>query len=425
MTKFLLLVSATSSIFIVRLIASVILIGVQWVVLRAFLRILRSMGFSEKREKRAVRLVAALFALINAPLLWFVIETFVSPRSFLLYAPPPGYEKIVRPFAYLFFIWMIGSFFFAAAAPIAMSVYAAVQFFRRKKSSGSESYTLVPVDLSRRRFMQVMLLAAASMPFAMSAYGAVAARSRKVVERVVIPIEGLPEPLDGFTIVQMSDIHAGFFMKEATMREYVEIANALEPDIVALTGDFVATDENQVGPFMRAMAGLRARRGVYGCLGNHDMFTGSEEALESQFRAAGFKLLRSMSERIEVNGALLNIVGVDFIGGSSRDLTLEQALRGIPLDGTTILLLHAPYAFPHAATKGIHLTLSGHTHGGQIALTLGDLILTPARLSTVFLAGLYKIGRSHLYVNRGLGTTGPPIRIGAPPEITHLTLKAV
>jgi predicted MPP superfamily phosphohydrolase len=424
MTKFLLLVSATSSIFIVRVIASAIFVGVQWVVLRAFLRILRSVGLGEQREKLAVGSAVGLFALVNAPLLWFVIETFVSPRSFLLYAPPPGHERIVRPFAYLFFIWMTGSFFFAAAAPIAMSVYAAAQFFRRKRSS-DKSYTLAPVDLSRRRFMRVLLLAAASMPFAMSAYGAVAARSRKVVERVVIPIAGLPEPLDGFTIVQISDIHAGFFMKEAAMREYVEIANALEPDVVALTGDFVATNESQVGPFMRAMAGLRARRGVLGCLGNHDMFTGSEEELERQFAAAGFKLLRSASERIEVNGALLNVIGVDFIGGGSRDLTLEQALRGIPLDGTTVLLLHAPYAFPNAAAKGIHLTLSGHTHGGQIALTLGDMILTPARLSTVFLAGLYKIGQSHLYVNRGLGTTGPPIRLGAPPEITHLTLKAV
>jgi len=123
-----------------------------------------------------------------------------------------------------------------------------------------------------------------------------------------------------------------------------------------------------------------------------------------------------------VNGAALNIIGVDFIG--LRD-SLDKALDGIPLAGTTVLLLHAPYTFPQAAAKGIHLTLSGHTHGGQIALTLGDLILTPARFSTVFLAGLYKIGDSHLYVNRGLGTTGPPIRIGAPPEITHLTLKAV
>lgn len=425
MTKFLLLVSATSSIFIVRVIASMIFVAVQWVVLRAFLRILRSMGFSERKEKLAVGIALALFALVNAPLLWFIIETFVSPRSVLLYAPPPGYESIVRPFAYLFFIWMIGSFFFAAAAPIVMSIYATVQFFRRRKSASDEGYTLAPVDLSRRRFMQLMLLAAASMPFAISAYGAVAARSRKVVERVVIPIKGLPPPLDGFTIVQMSDIHAGFFMKESTMREYVEIANGLEPDIVALTGDFVATDRNDVEPFMRAMTGLRTRRGVFGCLGNHDMFTGSEEEFESQFRAAGFKLLRSENELLDVNGATLNIIGVDFISGRSYDLTLDQALHGIRLDGTTVLLLHAPYTFPQVASKGIHLTLSGHTHGGQIALRFGDLILTPARLSTVFLAGLYKIGESHLYVNRGLGTTGPPIRIGAPPEITHLTLKAV
>ena len=422
MTELLLLVSATSSIFIVRAIASAVFVAVQWVVLRAFLRIMRSMGFDERREKTAIVITLTLFALINLPLVWFIVETVIRPRSFLLYAPPPGYERIVRPFAYLFFVWTIGSLFFAAAAPIAMTAYAAVQFFRRKRGASDDGYTLAPVDLSRRRFVQMMLLAAASMPFAMSAYGAVAARSRKVVERIVIPIKGLPPPLDGFTIVQLSDIHAGFFMQEAAMREYVEIANALEPDIVALTGDFVATDRREAAPFMRAMSGLRAKRGVYGCLGNHDMFTNSEDEFERRFPAAGFKLLRSANEMIDVNGATLNIVGVDYIGSSG---SLDAELRDIRLDGTTVLLLHAPYTFPQAAAKGIHLTLSGHTHGGQIALTLGDLILTPARLSTVFLAGLYKIGDSHLYVNRGLGTTGPPIRIGAPPEITHLTLKAV
>src|SRR5207237_175644 len=162
---------------------------------------------------------------------------------------------------------------------------------------------------------------------------------------------------DGLTIVQMSDIHAGFFMKESAMRESVEIANTLAPDIVALTGDFVATNQSQVEPFMRAMAGLRAKRGVFGCLGNHDMFTGSEEELERQFRAAGFKLLRSTSELIDVDGATLNLIGVDYIGGGGRDRTLDQALRGIPLEGTTLLLLHAPYTFPQVAAKGIHLTL--------------------------------------------------------------------
>src|SRR5437762_3249753 len=103
MTNLLLLVSATSSIFIVRVIASIIFVTVQWVVLRAFLRILRSLGFSESREKLAVGIAVGLFALINLPLLWFIIETVVSPRALLLYAPPPGYEKVVRPFAYLFF----------------------------------------------------------------------------------------------------------------------------------------------------------------------------------------------------------------------------------------------------------------------------------------------------------------------------------
>jgi predicted MPP superfamily phosphohydrolase len=424
MTKLLLLVSATSSIFIVRVMATVIFVALQWVVLRAFLRILRSMGLAERREKLAVAVAVALFALINAPLVWFIAETFISPRSFLLYEPPAGYEKLVRPFAYLFFIWTIGSFFFVAAAPIVMMAYAGVQFFRRQQRDLDTPDTTAPVDLSRRRFLHMLLLAAASMPFALSAYGAVAARSRRVVERVIVAIKGLPPALDGFTILQMSDIHAGFFMRESAMREYVEIANQLEPDIVALTGDFVATDESQVEPFMRAMTGLRARRGVFGCLGNHDMFTGSEEALEREFRAAGFKLLRSRNELLDVNGATLNIIGVDYIGGG-RERALDQALAGIPLQGTTVLLLHAPYTFPQVAAKGIHLTLSGHTHGGQIALRLGDMILTPARLSTVFLAGLYKIGESQLYVNRGLGTTGPPIRIGAPPEITHLTLKAI
>jgi predicted MPP superfamily phosphohydrolase len=422
MTELLLLVSAAFSIVIARVIVSVVFALVQWVVLRAFLRILHSLALGERREKAAATIVFVLFAVINLPLVWFVIETFISPRTFLLYTPPPAYERVVRPFAYLFFVWAIGSLLFAAAAPVVMGLYAAAQFFKRKRGAAGDDYTLAPVDLSRRRFMQMMLLAAASMPFAISAYGAVAARSRKVVERVTVPIKGLPPQLDGFTIVQMSDVHAGLFMKESRMREYVEIANSLEPDLVALTGDFVATNRREAAPFMRAMVGLRAKRGIYGCLGNHDMFTNSEPEFERQFGAAGFRLLRSANEIIDVNGAALNIIGVDYIG--LRD-SLDKALDGIPLAGTTVLLLHAPYTFPQAAAKGIHLTLSGHTHGGQIALTLGDLILTPARFSTVFLAGLYKIGDSHLYVNRGLGTTGPPIRIGAPPEITHLTLKAV
>jgi predicted MPP superfamily phosphohydrolase len=269
------------------------------------------------------------------------------------------------------------------------------------------------------------LTAASAMPFAVSAYGAIAARTRKVVERVVVPISGLPPQLDGLTIVQLSDVHAGMFMREPQMAEYARIANGLRPDIIALTGDFVATHSDQVEPFMNAMTPLEARYGVFGCLGNHDIFTRSEEALAKRFAAAGFSLLRNRNEIIDIDGAKLNIIGVDYLFASrSTANTLNHVLSELSLEGTTILLQHAPQLFPQAAKFGIDLTLSGHTHGGQIALTIGEMIIAPARISTMFLAGLFKIDDSHLYVNRGLGTTGPPIRINAPPEITHITLRS-
>jgi len=215
------------------------------------------------------------------------------------------------------------------------------------------------------------------------------------------------------------------FMRASQMTQYAAIANSLKPDIVALTGDFVATHNDQVEPFMNAMSMLEAKYGVFGCLGNHDMFTHSENAIAQRFESSGFKLLRNQNEIVDVDGAKLNIVGVDYLFGSrSSSNMLERVLRDLSLEGTTILLQHAPQLFPQAAKMGIDLTLSGHTHGGQIALTFGDIIIAPARLSTMFLAGLFKIGDSHLYVNRGLGTTGPPIRINAPPEITHITLRS-
>jgi len=204
----------------------------------------------------------------------------------------------------------------------------------------------------------------------------------------------------------------------------VRTANSLNPDLVALTGDFVNTKKSQTGRFMRGIAGLRSKHGVFGCLGNHDMFTEAEDLLSEGFDGAGYKLLRNENRYVEIGGARLNVIGIDFVETHSRRWgTAEQALNGIPLDGTTLLLSHNPETFPAAARLGIRLQLAGHTHGGQIALKLGDVVIAPAKLATPFVAGRYQIGDSHLYVNRGLGTTGPPIRINAPPEITHLTLK--
>ncbi len=408
-----------------RIVFSLLLVAVQLYVLRAMLRIVRSMLLPRNKEKPLITAVLALIVLINLPLVFFIIESVVRPRQLLLYGPPLAYESMIRPFAYTFFVWTLGSLLFAAASPIVMACFAVIQFFRRKRTEPQDDEPTMKVfDLSRRRFLQLALTAVASMPFAVSAYGAVAARTRKVVERVIVPISNLPPQLDGLTIVQLSDIHAGMFMRESQMADFARIASGLKPDIIALTGDFVATTSDQVEPLMRAMSGLEAKHGVFACLGNHDIFTRSEDAIAHQFAAAGFKLLRNKNELIDIDGAKLNMIGVDyFFGTRSTSSALDQVLRAVSLEGTTILLQHAPQLFPQAARFGIDLTLSGHTHGGQIALTFGDVIIAPARFSTMFLAGLFKIGDSHLYVNRGLGTTGPPIRINAPPEITHITLK--
>ena len=404
-----------------RLVVALLLLALQWYVLRAFLRIIRSLDL--KKERVFIIAATSLVVLMNLPLAAFIVESVISPRATLLYSPPLQYESIMRPLAYTFFVWTMGSLFFAAASPIAMGVFAAIQFFRNRRQKGESETTVEVFDLSRRRFLRMALLAVASMPFAVSAYGAVAARSRKVVERVVIPIPGLPPQLDGLTIVQMSDIHSGTFMTEAQMDEHVRLANELEPDIVALTGDFIATNKDQVAPFINAMSKLRAKHGVFGCLGNHDMSGSAAERIAQGFEQHGLKLLRNRNEIIDIDGAKLNVIGVDYIGRRSRLNSLGQAVKDIPLEGTTVLLAHSPNSFEEAARAGIDLTLSGHTHGGQIALTLAGLVLTPAALATMFLAGLFRIGRSHLYVNRGLGTTGPPIRINAPAEITHITLR--
>ena len=418
------LVARTLLLIAARTVLGMLLVAVQLYVFRAMVRIISSMELERRKEKLLTAAAAAFLVIVNLPLAFFVVEGFINPRGLLLYAPPIAYEPVMRPFAYTFFVWTLGSLFFAAASPVAMGVFAGFQFFRRTRNGPEESTTVKVMDISRRRFIQMSLTAVSAMPFAVSAYGAIAARNRNVVERVIIPITGLPAQLDGFTIVQLSDVHSGLFMRESRMAEYARIASALKPDVIALTGDFVATHSDQVEAFLKGMSPLKAKHGVYGCLGNHDIFTRSENAITQGFANAGFKLLRNKNEVIEIDGAKLNIIGVDYLfGGRSSANTLDSVLKAMSLDGTTILLQHAPQLFPQAARFGIDLTLSGHTHGGQIALTIGEMVIAPAALSTMFLAGLFKIGKSHLYVNRGLGTTGPPVRINAPPEITHITLK--
>jgi len=265
-----------------------------------------------------------------------------------------------------------------------------------------------------------------------------------VVERVDlettrqrIRLARLPRAFEGFRIGQISDLHIGPFMSAAEIRRVVGITNALKPDLIVLTGDYVTWDPSTQGAVVGALTGLRAPHGVYGCLGNHELWTRTEDSITALFAAAGIPILRQERVMIAAGGPgsplgseSLNLVGVDYQTHSSRGRRergfVREYLAGIELllqpDTTHILLSHNPNTFDRAAELGIDLSLAGHTHGGQVALEFVHPGISPGRLVTPYVRGWFQKGNAQLYVNRGIGTIGVPIRFDAPPEITEFEL---
>ena len=243
-----------------------------------------------------------------------------------------------------------------------------------------------------------------------------------------IPLRGLPEALRGLRIVQISDLHIGNAMEGTKLERLIEDVNALEPDLIALTGDLFDFDPAVVEAGAKALAALRAPFGVYAVLGNHDVFTGREHVARALANhAPGLRLLRGETVRVPAP-APLYMAGIEDPG---KDWTARGELpelnalgRELPRDGPVILLVHRPEAFMQAAKLGFPLVLAGHTHGGQIALPTRGGHWNPARAVTRFYRGLSHAEehRSILYVNRGLGVAGPRIRFNCPREIATLEL---
>jgi predicted MPP superfamily phosphohydrolase len=251
------------------------------------------------------------------------------------------------------------------------------------------------------------------------------------VERthVRVRVRGLAPQLSGMRIVQISDLHIGNYLEGGRLSRMVERTNALDPDVVALTGDLFDRDPAQVDDGVRRLAQLRARYGVYAVLGNHDHAVGADFVAGSFARfAPNIRLLRDEIAQLP-SGAPLYVAGADDPG---RDWTARGlALPGLealaaerPDDGPVLLLVHRPEVFPQAARLGFPLVLSGHTHGGQLALPLAGGRYNLASLVTSFTRGLYRRNGSTLYVNRGLGVGGPALRVHCPREITTIELAA-
>lgn len=251
--------------------------------------------------------------------------------------------------------------------------------------------------------------------------GYVEARRRPTVDEVDVPVKDLHPDLDGLRIIQISDTHVGPTLKRAFVETVVEVVNELDADIVAVTGDLIdgyaASLRDELAPF----AQMRSRHGVYYCTGNHEWYWDAD-AWKAEVESIGFRALANEHAVLDIAGAKLVVGGVDDyscprMGGTSDP---ELALADAPTHDFSVLLAHQPKSCYAASRAGWGLQLSGHTHGGQFFpwnFFVG--------LAHPFTTGLHDYEGTWVYVNRGTGYWGPPLRLGIPSEITALTLRRV
>jgi hypothetical protein len=245
-------------------------------------------------------------------------------------------------------------------------------------------------------------------------------RSAIEVSRQTVRLSNLPPAFHGLRVVQLTDIHHGLYLPLYAVLEAVELANRLEPDVVALTGDFVTYSRAYVEPVAHILGRLRARRGVYAVLGNHDFRVGAEHVARA-LRREGIEVLRNRHVLLRERGQSLVLAGVDdFWYGAD----LRRALHGVRPGQPVLLLSHNPKIIRRAARAGVSLVLSGHTHGGQMRFPAVDKFLGREPSGGRFRAGWDRHAATQMYVCRGIGTVVLPLRLGCPAEILHLELAA-
>ncbi len=253
-----------------------------------------------------------------------------------------------------------------------------------------------------------------------SLWGYVNVRRRAAVRRVDVPIANLRSELNGFTIAQISDIHVGATIKHDYLAAIVNAVNGLHADMIAITGDLVDGSVAALAGDVKPLAQLKARHGAYFVTGNHEYYSGVE-AWTPHLQRLGLHVLMNQHEVIRHDGAQMVVAGVtDYSAGHfSPDHASDpvRALAGAPADTFKLLLAHQPRSAPAAEAAGFDVQLSGHTHGGQF-LPWNFFV----RLQQPFTAGLKRLGKLWVYTSRGTGYWGPPLRLGAPSEITLLRL---
>ena len=305
----------------------------------------------------------------------------------------------------------------------------------RDEDSVPEVQQAAPSSLTRRAFLHTGILGLSGLALTSSSFGIMGRNDVEITYRT-FNIPNLPRAWHGKTITFLSDIHSGPFMGLDELRNVVRIVNSLKSDIVVIPGDFVTSHVDEMPAFIEAMSELKAPHGVFGCTGNHDYYAGVD-AVSRSVEQIDFRMLRNENTRLEIDGEPLFLIGVDdgdahgikdYVEGK-RAVHIESSFAGIPSHAASILLCHKPYLFEEFAKTNVGLMLAGHTHGGQIVLArFGRSVLALSSLASQYVEGVYLPEESksnmQMYVSRGIGVVGLPIRINCRPEITKITLSS-
>ncbi|MCI5144776.1 MAG: metallophosphoesterase [Candidatus Electrothrix sp. AR3] len=320
------------------------------------------------------------------------------------------------PLLWLSYLWlgMLMLFFFLFLFTDCLKIlYHSVRCLLPKKSR---------LNPSRRQFLsRCFAFSASILVMGISAWGVKKCIDPPTINQFKINMPGLPKQFKGFKIVQISDIHIGELLLSTDLEEIVTLVNSLEPDIVAITGDLVDGDMEQLRMEISPLSRLQAKEGIFFVTGNHEYYSGVEQWLP-EIEKLGIRVLDNRRTEINRGGESFIFAGVNDhqagIFGEQYAPDFSQALAGIAQGEKIILLAHQPIAVREAAKYGVDLMLSGHMHGGQI---WPFRYLT--RLQQPYLKGFYRRKKTLLFVNQGTGYWGPPMRVGTYKEITEFVLN--
>jgi len=384
------------------------------IVLHAFL--LARVAGPGWRRSRAWRAAAALSILALALTSASQLIDLWRPLYFPGHSPKQG-----NP---VWWQWMHGvtlawGFALIGASGLAAIVSPGVHF---QKTAAGATPEPGPAAIGRRRFLALAGRVAPAAPLAIAFTGAAISRFQFELTHVKMPVPNLPPELAGFRIAHLSDPHLGAFLDIRDLERMVQLANETRPHLAAVTGDLITGPGDPLDAALAILARLQAEHGIVGCHGNHEIYAAAVDYASEQGKRHGITFLRRQVRVIRQGSARLAVVGVDYQPMGIPYLRGVEALSGPGV--CSLLLSHNPDVYPVAARKGFAAVLAGHTHGGQVNFEILGQDLNVARFVTPYTRGLYTDQGAALYVNRGIGTVGIPVRLGAAPEVALIELCA-